>query len=246
MKQPIFLFLFTMATNSLEAQTIPVFPVKKSEPVKAKPAIANRRNSNSHALDSQYKNETLFFIDNSHITAGEFLDAYYRNKEQNDSGNQIKNYLNLYIIFKLKIYYGTQNKLDTVSSLKEEGEYYKKTIVDDYNSKTARPKISVNDLLLPPEIAADLKRFNEGNLLFYLMSTKVWDLAKDETGLNAYYNNNKTAYQDKDYNSIKETVMADYTIYLENEWLKGLRAKYSIHLNENTWEKVLKDQGKIY
>ena len=39
---------------------------------------------------------------------------------------------------------------------------------------------------------------------------------------------------------VKSAIVTDYQDYLEAEWIKALRAKYPVVLNEEVWEKIKK------
>lgn len=57
-----------------------------------------------------------------------------------------------------------------------------------------------------------------------------------------YYTTNITGKQDKKLNESRGLYMADYQTHLENEWIKELRNKYEITINQELLEKLSSDQ----
>ncbi|SNR33158.1 peptidylprolyl isomerase [Lutibacter flavus] len=92
------------------------------------------------------------------------------------------------------------------------------------------------------EFADTYKEFKEGLLLFDLLEKKIWEKSKDSIGLSNYFSKMKPKkYIEKDFKSIKGTVISDYQIHLENLWIEDLHKKYRVKFNSKEKKKVLKN-----
>ena len=80
------------------------------------------------------------------------------------------------------------------------------------------------------EFATTYKEFNEGLLLFDLLEKEVWEKAKDNNGLQNYFNSNKKKYKSNELKAIKGEVISDYQNYLEEQFSKQLRDKYKVKI----------------
>ncbi|MDB5282517.1 MAG: hypothetical protein JWO06_1592 [Bacteroidota bacterium] len=80
-------------------------------------------------------NRTLFTVGGDKVTVGEFEYVYNKNNVNNQadySEKSLKDYLNLYENFRLKVKEAEAMKLDTISSLKSELEGYRKQLAKSY------------------------------------------------------------------------------------------------------------------
>ena len=91
------------------------------------------------------------------------------------------------------------------------------------------------------EFANIYKEYKEGLLLFELLQEKVWDKAKDSIGVKEYFNRNTALYAGNEFEEIKGKVGNDYQIYLEEEWIKELRAIYKVVINEEVVLKLIEN-----
>ena len=77
--------------------------------------------------------QTLFTYGNHSVTATEFLNAYNKNKTATtDSAGALRNYLDLYIRFKLKVQAAKDVQLDTLPSLEADLQNFRSQIEDSY------------------------------------------------------------------------------------------------------------------
>ena len=90
------------------------------------------------------------------------------------------------------------------------------------------------------EFAATLQEYEDGLLLFELMQRKIWDKSNDSIGLKNYFDKNSSNYNVKELSEIKGKVMNDYQGYLEDEWVKQLRASNSVKINKGVLKKLVK------
>ena len=85
-----------------------------------------------------------------------------------------------------------------------------------------------------------LNEYRDGVLMFNISEEKIWRKAQeDEQGLIAFYKKNATNYG-KPLDEIRGQVIADFQESLEIEWIKKLREKYNIKINENELNKLAK------
>jgi len=83
---------------------------------------------------AQADDEVLMKVDNRPVTVGEFKYIYEKNngKEANYSEKSIREYLDLYSRFKLKVARARTLKLDTIQSLNDELNGYKRQLANSY------------------------------------------------------------------------------------------------------------------
>ena len=143
--------------------------------------------------------------------------------------NDLLAYLNLYINFKLKVLDAREMGLDKDTNYQEEIKSYNDAL--EAHRKVIRSDKDRDYLL---------NEYKEGVLMFNVSELKIWDKAQgDEQAITAFYNENKQ-YYNKPFNEVKGDVIADYQQKLEESWLKNLREKYPIKINENELRKLAK------
>lgn len=83
---------------------------------------------------SQTKDSVLFTIDNEPVFTSEFLRVYSKNLDlvSDESQKDIKNYLDLFVNYKLKIKQAYDLKFDTIKSYQSELASYKKQLMEPY------------------------------------------------------------------------------------------------------------------
>lgn len=101
-----------------------------------------------------------------------------------------------------------------------------------------------------PEYRDLVKEFHDGMLLYEINSQKVWNAAiQDSVGIENYYEVVKKDYTYLDstgavsYKPLKEiraVVIGRYQDYLEAEWIKELRNKYPVTVDEKVFKAILK------
>lgn len=91
-----------------------------------------------------------------------------------------------------------------------------------------------------PEFAETLREYEDGLLLFELMQRKVWNKSNDSIALKGYFDKNAQSYDSKDLSKVKGKVMNDYQNFLEQEWIKELRAKNTVKVNKSVLKKLEK------
>ena len=82
---------------------------------------------------AQNKNEILFSVGDDAVTANEFINTYSKNNSlQNTTATELREYLNLYITFKLKVKDGIDIQIDTATMFKRELESYRNQSAQQY------------------------------------------------------------------------------------------------------------------
>ena len=163
-------------------------------------------------------------VNGKSISSKEFLWVYKKNHRgvTNVSYPDLYTYLNLYINFKLKVIDARSMGLDTDTAYKAEINGYE-------NALKAQRKTSPKNI----EYTFIMNEYREGVLMFNISEKKVWSKAwDDESKLREFYTANASNYANKGFDEIRGQVIADYQQNLENDWIKLLRTKYTVKINE--------------
>lgn len=124
--------------------------------------------------------QTLFSYGRHKVSVGEFLNAYQRNKTAADSGkDSMKDYLRLYINYKLKVQDAKDIKLDTLPSLQADLQSYRHQIENNY--------------------VYDLATFNR-------LTTEAVNRSKKDIQVTAWKVSPERALDEKDLKSLAEDV----------------------------------------
>ena len=87
-----------------------------------------------------------------------------------------------------------------------------------------------------PEFALLMQEYRDGILLFNISKDIVWDKAsKDEAKLKDFYEKGNF---DKPYNKVRGIVISQYQNELEKEWIKQLREKYTVSIDQKVLESI--------
>src|SRR3569833_1822090 len=90
--------------------------------------------------------QTLFTVNNKPVSKQEFLKAF--NKNPDTTGNhaqKLREYLDMYINFKLKLQQAYDEKLNTKEEFKDEDNNYKKQITENYKKKQTKKNQLVHE-----------------------------------------------------------------------------------------------------
>lgn len=101
-----------------------------------------------------------------------------------------------------------------------------------------------------PDYKDLVMEFHDGMLLYEINSKKVWNAAiQDSVGLENYYEKIKTQFPSsnpkdsvkyKPMIEVRAAVISQYQDYLEQQWIKELRVKYPVSVDEKVFETILK------
>lgn len=101
-----------------------------------------------------------------------------------------------------------------------------------------------------PEFRDLVEEFHDGMLLYEINSQKVWNAAVEDTvALENFYETIKTDYPTVDslgqptfkpLEEVRASVINKYQDYLESQWLKELREKYPVTVDEKVFRSILK------
>ncbi len=148
----------------------------------------------------------------------------------NASYADLSAYLNLYLNFKLKVIDARSMGLDADTAYKAEINGYE-------NALKAQKKTSPKNI----EYAFIMNEYREGVLMFNISERKVWSKAwDDENKLREFYSSNASNYTNKSFDEVRGQVIADYQQNLENEWIKLLRTKYTVKINDDELKRLAK------
>lgn len=175
--------------------------------------------------------QNVAVVNGKSISTKEFMWAYKKSHNGNVSAafDTLQAYLNLYINFKLKVLDAREMGLDKNASYQDEIKTYEDAL-------TTHKKVGASnkdrDFLL--------NEYREGVLMFNVSEQKIWNKAQeDEQAINDFYTKNQQKYN-KPLSEVRGEVIADYQLSLEEKWLKGLKQKYQIKINENELKKLAK------
>lgn len=175
--------------------------------------------------------QNVAVISNKPLSSKEFMWAYKKSHNGNATADydNLLSYLNLYINFKLKVLDARDMGLDKSNTYQEELKTYESTLASH-----KKPGVSNKDY------GYLLNEYREGVLMFNVSEQKIWNKAQDDDqAIETFYNKNKQTY-DKPFIEIKGQVIADYQQSLEEKWLKNLKEKYTIKINEDELRKLAK------
>ena len=83
-----------------------------------------------------------------------------------------------------------------------------------------------------------MNEFHDGILLFNISSEKIWNKAQeDSTGLMNYYELNKNNYL-LPFSEVQGELIGDYQEWLTAEWIKQLKGKYPVTIENEVLEEV--------
>ncbi|MBR4136215.1 MAG: peptidylprolyl isomerase [Bacteroidales bacterium] len=101
-----------------------------------------------------------------------------------------------------------------------------------------------------PEFRDLVQEFHDGILLYEINTQKVWGAAiQDSVGLENFYEQIKTNFPNNDpeaeapykpMSEIRAIVITRYQDFLEQQWVKELRAKYPVTVDEKVFSTILK------
>ncbi|MEJ5993074.1 hypothetical protein WG904_01495 [Pedobacter sp. Du54] len=171
-------------------------------------------------------------VNGKSISSKEFMWVYKKNHGgvANASYPELSSYLELYVNFKLKVLDARSMGLDADTAYKAEINGYE-------NALKAQRKTSPKNL----EYAYIMNEYREGVLMFNVSERKIWSKAWDnESKLREYYSENASNYANKGFDEVRGQVIADYQQNLENEWIKLLRTKYPVKINNDELRKLAK------
>lgn len=148
----------------------------------------------------------------------------------NASYQELASYLDLYINFKLKVMDAKSMGLDADTAYKKEINGYEDALKAQ---KKASPKnIEYNFIM---------NEYREGVLMFNVSEKKIWSKVQDnESLIHSFYEKNAGNYAGKSFEDARGQVIADYQQSLEDQWIKTLRAKYSVKVNDDELRKLAK------
>ncbi|WP_449435195.1 hypothetical protein [Pedobacter steynii] len=90
-----------------------------------------------------------------------------------------------------------------------------------------------------PEYVFIMNEYKEAVLMFNISEIKIWNQAQsDENQLRIFYDKNKSVYLQSSFDEVRGQVVTDYQQELENEWIKALRNKYPVKINQDEIRKL--------
>jgi hypothetical protein len=171
-------------------------------------------------------------VNGKSISSKEFMWVYKKNHAgiANATYQELANYLTLYINFKLKVIDARAQNLDADTAYKKEINGYEKML--KAQKKTASKNFEYDFIM---------NEYREGVLMFNISEIKIWSkVLENEQVIRDRYKNLSLNYSGKSFEEAQAQVIADYQQELENAWIKTLRAKYTVKVNEEELKKLAK------
>lgn len=148
----------------------------------------------------------------------------------NATYQELASYLDLYINFKLKVMDAKSMGLDADTAYKKEINGYEDAL--KAQKKTSPKNIEYNFIM---------NEYREGVLMFNVSEKKIWSKVQDnESLIHSFYDKNASNYAGKSFEEVRGQVIADYQQSLEDQWIKTLRAKYTVKVNDDELKKLAK------
>ncbi|MGQ1908339.1 peptidylprolyl isomerase [Marinifilum sp. RC60d5] len=97
-----------------------------------------------------------------------------------------------------------------------------------------------------PELRSLLQEYKDGVLVYFITKYTIWDKPmKNEQDLRQYYQQNRIKYGvNTNFEKSKNQILSDFKKELEQNWLNELKEKYSISINESTFNKIAKNKNE--
>ena len=98
-----------------------------------------------------------------------------------------------------------------------------------------------------PDFKYLMKEFHDGILLFEISSDKVWNRVQEDTaGLMLHYELNKDKFPAErngassplPFSEVQADVISSYQDWLNEEWIRELRSKYAVKIDDKVFEEV--------
>lgn len=176
--------------------------------------------------------QNVAYVNGKPISAKEFMWVYKKNHPGITNANykDLADYLALYLNFKLKVAEAKAIGLDADTAYRKEISGYENALK---SQKNISPKNSQYTFIM--------NEYREGVLMFTISEQKIWNKAQEnETQLINFYMTNKLLYSNKEFNEVRGQVSADYQQYLEDQWIKELKTKYTVKINDDELKKLAK------
>lgn len=176
--------------------------------------------------------QSVATINGLSVNSKEFLWVYKKNHagETKTNYKDLAAYLNLYINFKLKVAEARALGMHLDSA-------YQNEIAGYEDALKAQNKLSSK----APEYSYIMNEYREGVLMFNISEQKIWNKVQEsENEVKGFYDKNASKYEHKNFEEIRGQVMGDYQQELENNWIKDLRTKYIIKINDAELRKLAK------
>lgn len=189
-------------------------------------SVASGHNGNLEAASDS--SAVVMTIDGQDVSLADYLYLYNKNRDQQLSPMSRRDYLDLFVLYKLKVIEAREQGLDTTASFVNEFKGYRRDLARQYVSDqrvremvaegggrlTVRAVDKECDSLerFEPAYRRLIEEYHEGMLLFEISDRMVWKRAReDREGLTEYYEANKEAYR------WSEPRIKGYVLWTEND-----------------------------
>lgn len=171
---------------------------------------------------------TVMTIDGTDISLADYLYLYNKNRDQQLTPMSRRDYLDLFVLYKLKVAEAREQGLDTTAAFVNELKGYRRQLSLQYIperrlrqiAKAGGGRITYSAIdrecdsleAAEPAYRRLLEEYHEGMLLFEISDRMVWQRARDDRdGMTAFYETNIDSYK------WDEPRIKGYVIWTEND-----------------------------
>ncbi|MDE6859321.1 MAG: hypothetical protein K2J65_02795 [Duncaniella sp.] len=178
-----------------------------------------------------HNDPVLITVNGKEVHQSEFEYLYNKNRLQQIEPQCFDEYLDLFIVFKLKVADAEAAGIHTTSKFRNEFEGY-----------CAELALPYKDAKSNPEYINLVNEYRDGMLLFEISDIKVWKPAStDKNGLSEFlrsHNGEYTTDSSAEATSMRSRIILDYQQELESRWVKELRTKYEVSINNELVDRL--------
>ena len=211
--------------------------------------------------NAQDSNEVLFEIDEETLQVGPFIESFQKNSELMASSKEdLEDYLQLYINFRLKIKSAYDQELDTLQSFQKEFSRYYKQIADSYISNGEVTEAMVKETydrtkteVRVSHILLNLSKYEEDTAKVYKKALMLMERAEngEDFAMLAKQNSEDPSAQRNEgdlnwFNTFKMLYEFEDAAYKLDvgEISKPVRSDFGYHIIKKTGERASKGQLK--
>lgn len=185
------------------------------------------------SVSARHNDPVLMTVNGKDVHQSEFEYLYNKNRLQQAEPQSFDEYLNLFVVFKLKVADAEAAGIHTTEAFRSEFEGYCSELALPYDdAKSNSDYINL------------VNEYRDGMLLFEISNRKIWEPAStDKAGLDEFFRQHSDNYQCDtldETSSIRNQVILDYQQELENRWVAELRDKYKVTINQELIDRLRK------
>lgn len=180
---------------------------------------------------ARHNDPVLMTINGKDVHQSEFEYLYNKNRLQQAEPQSFDEYLDMFVVFKLK-----------VADAEAAGIHNTEAFRNEYEGYCAELALPYEDAPSNPDYRNLINEYRDGMLLFEISNRKVWEPAStDKAGLEEFFRSHHANYQcdnPAEMSAMRNQIILDYQQELENKWVAELRCKYSVTIDKKLIERL--------